>query len=307
MRYAHVAYGATDVTRTLTENLHNLLSDMSLTLFQVLHTIAVECAAERAYSPKVSQVSFFAPVEAVALALGVHRSTVYRALVELRAFGMVDQRGHFTTLRGKTKQDGSLWCVRMRPLEGRAARIQYSDLKRQYRDLGGDVAAGRTVWALMRQSKELPQDGINLNHIRRWALSPTNKNPVMPDCRTASRSNLEALLDVRHAPREDRGQVVDLAAQALAQALRDRGSLNWYRRLLWQLLRRFDATGEDHTYAVYLVAVRARVDASEGFARKPGALFVSRLKDVQWWSNVITGPPTRVGSSSTRNFIRKTI
>jgi hypothetical protein len=106
---------------------------------------------------------------------------------------------------------------------------------------------------------------------------------------------LEAVLDVQYAGQEERGAAVDGAARALAAALSDRGGVMFYRRLLWQLLRRHDATGAAPFHTVYEQARRARVDAAEGFARRPGALFVSRLKDAPWWSEVWDAPPTRVG------------
>jgi hypothetical protein len=293
--YMRAAESAAEVTLSVTQNL-GFLSRAALALFRALHTVAVEVAAARGYSPNTSQVSYFAPLEAVALALGCHRSTVYRALPELRAAGLVDHRGHFTTYRGRTRADGSVWCVRLRPVGGCRARLSYGDLKRQYRDLGSDVEAGCTVWSTMRQSKELPKKaGVDFGLIRRWSLPPTDKTPVTSDCRTTARRSLEAVLDAHHVERGDRARVVDLAAQALAAALRDRGGVNFYRRLMWALLRRSDATGEDHSYSVYLAAQRAAVDAAEGFARRPGALFVSRLKRAPWWSEVWTAPPSRVG------------
>jgi hypothetical protein len=290
------AESAADVSRIVTDNLQATLSSTALTLFRALHTVAVEAAAARGYSVATSEVSLFCPVEAVALALGCHRSTVYRVLPELRAAGLLDVRGHFCTHRGRTRSDGSVWAVRLRPVSGRRARVGYGDLKRSYRNLSGDVETGRTVWAAMRQSKDNPSnEGVNLNYIRRWALSATDKTPVTPDCRTSARRSLEAVLDVQHAGREARSAAVDLAAQALAAALRDRGGVMFYRRLLWQLLRRSDAGAGEHWQAVYLAAVRAAVDSQEGFARKPGALFVSRLKGAPWWSETMNGPPVRVG------------
>jgi DNA-binding transcriptional ArsR family regulator len=296
MRYSEAATCAEDVSRIVTQNLEATLSSAALTLFRALHTVAVEALELRGYSPGTSEVSLFCPVEAVALALGVHRATVYRALPELRAAGLVDVRGHFCTHRGRTRADGSVWAVRLRPVGGRRARVGYGDLKRSYRNLSGDVETGRTVWAAMRQSKENPtNEGVNLNHIRRWALPPTDKTPVTSDCRTAARRSLEAVLDVPHAGREARSAAVSLAAEAMAAALRDRGGVMFYRRLLWQLLRRSDAGRGDHYHAVYLAAARAAVDSSEGFARRPGALFVSRLKGAPWWSEVWDAPPVRVG------------
>ncbi len=296
MRYLEAAESAADVTQTVTQNLDSL-SSTALLLFRALHTVAVEVGAAREYHPGVSEVSLFCPVEAVALALGCHPATVYRALPELRALGLLDVRAHYTTHRGRTRADGAVWAVRLRPVGGRAARVGYGDLKRQYRSLSGDVEAGRTVWAdMMRQSKDNPSRGVNLSFIRRWALPPSHSEPPLPsDCRTAPRRDLEALLDVQHAPREARGAAVDLAAQALAVALHDRRGLNFFRRLCWQLLRRADAGRGDHWHAVYLAAVRAAVDSSEGFARRPGAVFTSRLKAAPWWNELWRGPPTRVG------------
>jgi DNA-binding transcriptional ArsR family regulator len=297
MRYLEVADNAADVSRIITKNL-DFLSSTALLIFRALHEIAVEACEARGYSPGVSEVALFCPVEAVALALGMHRSTVYRALPELRAAGLLDVRGHYCTHRGRTRADGAVWSVRLRPVGGRAARVGYSDLKRQYRDLGGDIAAGRTVWAEMRQSKDNPLREINLDLVRRWALPPSStKSPLPVDCRMASRRSLEAVLDAPHVERGDRARVVDLGAQALATALRDRGGTGFYRKLLWQLLRRFDATGEDHSYSVYLAAQRARTDAQEGFARRPGALFVSRLKAAPWWDAVMHQPQSRVAAA----------
>jgi hypothetical protein len=296
MRYLEAADCAADVTLLVTQNL-DVLSETALMLFRALHTSAVEVGAARDYHPNVSQVSFFAPVEAVALALGCHRSTVYRALAELRAAGLVDQRGHYTTHRRQTRADGSVWCVRLHPGRGVRARLEHDYLKRQYRDLGGDVKAGRTVWAALKQSREQPnREGVDLNYILRWALPPACQAPDRVDCSKAARRDLESLLDVQHAPREARSAAVDLAAQALAQALSDRAGVNFYRRLCWQLLRASDHHGGDHWHAVYMAAQRAAVDASEGFARRPGALFVSRLKAAPWWDEVMRAPPRRVGT-----------
>ncbi len=62
--------------------------------------------------------------------------------------------------------------------------------------------------------------------------------------------------------------------------------MNFYRCLVWQLLR-LEAAGQAAPWhMVYEQARRARVDAAEGFARRPGALFVSRLKGAPWWDEV---------------------
>jgi hypothetical protein len=82
--------------------------------------------------------------------------------------------------------------------------------------------------------------------------------------------------------------MVDLGAQALSQALSDHSGVNFYRKLLWQLLKRFEATGEDYSYQVYLMAQRAAVDVVDGFARRGGALFTARLKLAKFYEPIQT-------------------
>lgn len=292
-----VADCAADVTHTVLQNLEAVLSSTALTLFRALHQVSVEACEARGYVPTVSQVVLFCPAEQVARAVGIHPSTLYRVLPELVEAGLVEARGHYTTLRGRTRSDGTAWAVRLRPVGGCKARLGYSDLKAQYRDLGGDIAAGRTSWALMRESKNPTRGDVDLELIRRWALPPSStKSPLPYDSRTAARRSLEAVLDVQHAEKEQRNSMVDLAAEALSQALSDAGGRNFYRRLLWQLLRAHDRHQGDHFFAVYLIAVRAQVDVREAFARKGGALFTSRVKGATWWDEVMRGPPVRVGA-----------
>ncbi len=295
MRYLEAADSAADVSHIVTENL-GFLSRTALLIFRALHQISLEAVEARGYVPQTSQVVLFCPGEQVARAVGISRATLYRTLPELVEAGLLDARGHYTTLGGRTRADGSLWAVRLRPVGGCKARLGYGDLKRQYRDLGADVQAGRTSWAMLRQSNKLTRGFVDLEVIRRWALPPLHTQPpISTDCRTASRRSLEALLDAPFVEREDRSAAVTLAAEAMAAALRDRAGVNFYRKLLWMLLRRFDATGEAPFGMVYEQARRAAADSAEGFGRRPGALFVSRLKRAPWWSEVMNAPPSRVG------------
>jgi hypothetical protein len=295
---------AADVTRISVEPLKNL-SSTALLLYQALRETAVRTGAARGYVGSVTHVTVHLPLEVVALALGRHRVTIWRTLPKLRALGLVDARPHKCSSAGQTRNDGTLWCVRLNPDEGVPARLTYDDLKHDgWRDLDRDRRRGRTAFRAVRehrekrvqQSEDFPKGAFDLELLLSWSLPPgTEQNPVTPDCCTAPRRDLEAVLDVQYAPREARGAAVSLAAEALSAALRDRGGAGFYQLLLWQLLRRHDATGGAPWYAVYEQARRARVDAAEGFARKPGALFVSRLKGAPWWAEVWAAPPVRVG------------
>ncbi len=278
------------------ENPLENLSGTAIRLYQALRETAVHVGAARGYVGSVTHVTVHLPLEVVALALGRHRVTVWRTLPKLRALGLVDARPHKTTSAGQTRNDGTLWAVRLNPDEGTPARLTYDEMKHGgWRDLDRDRRRGRTAFRAVRehrekrvqQSKDSPQEGFDLQLLLSWSLPPeTDQNPVTPDCCTGSRRDLEAVLDVQYAGQEERGAAVDGAARALAANLGDAGSVMFYRWLLWQLLR-LEAAGQAAPWhMVYEQARRARVDAAEGFARRPGALFVSRLKGSPWWDEV---------------------
>jgi hypothetical protein len=137
--------------------------------------------------------------------------------------------------------------------------------------------------------------GIDIELLRQFVIPETHQDPVRFDCCKDKRLDLESLLDAPFAAKEERNSMVSLAAQALATALSDSGSASFYQKLLWQLLRRYDATGEDYSHQVYLMAQRAKTDVLEGFSRRGGAVFVSRLKQADFYEWVMNAPPVRVG------------
>lgn len=287
---------AVNAAQTLTQRLPATLSETAKRLYTVLVAAGIETARGRGQSSKVTEVVMHCPLEQVAVSAGFHRVTVWRHLPALRALGLLDYRAHKGTLRGETRNTGSVWVVRLSPVRGRKARLSYQDLKHRWRDLDKDVRAGRTSWAQIKRlqhTNKPSRDSLDISNITDWTLTPkTTETPL----RMYVARELECVQDVISAAFSARGEAVDSGARALASALGDAGSLGWYRRLLWQLLRRFDATGEDYSYQVYLMALRARTDRSEGFARRAGALFVSRLKQASWFSEMIGAPPVRVGT-----------
>lgn len=273
------------------------LNPLALRIFGLLHLLSCEFAVRRAYHRNCAQLTFFCPAELVYAHLGITRGSFYRSLRELKALDLVDVRGHKTTVNGwQVRCDGSLWCVKLFPTEGKAARLSFGDLKAKYRDLEADIRAGATVWSEMRQSY---QDGlmqVTFKCLLRWALTPrTQKNHVTLTVASDERSFLEKLLDIPLVPKQELCGAVDSAARALAAHLGD-PHLNFYRYLIWQLLRLHNQ-GQDHLYAISQMVIRAGVDRREGFARCAGALFVSRLKDSGLWDALRNTPAYRVGAA----------
>jgi hypothetical protein len=278
----------------ITNSLPKDLSTKATLLYEALRSIADKVSDNRGYCAAVSVVHFFVPGEVVANALCMARSTLYLKLAELKEAELVEARAHYVSYKGRTRADGMVWAIKMHPERPGAIRVPYDALKKSYRCLSADIANGRTVFREIGQSKKTSTKQVDIQKILAWALPPSTTQK--PDKGLTVRPDLEQVLDVPFVDKEARSAAVDGAAQALAMSLGDAGGLMFYRWLLWQLLRRYNATGEDHSYQVYFAAQRARTDTLEGFARKPGALFVSRLKGAPWWDEVIRQPPTRVGT-----------
>ena len=270
------------------------LNPLALRIFTLIHLLSCEYARARAYHPSCAQLTFFLPSELVYAHLGVTRGSFYRSLRELKALGLVDVRGHKTTINSwQVRCDGSLWCVKLFPNGSKAARLSFDDLKASYRDLQSDILMGQTVWAVMRQSTKDQINLVTFGYLLSQTLSPTTqKTPVTLTGASSERPTLEQLLDIPLVPKSERADAVDQAARIIAAHLAD-AHLGFYRYLLWRLLRLRDA-GHDYFYAVYSMVIRAGVDRQEGFARRAGALFVSRLKASGLWEALEATPRYRV-------------
>lgn len=286
------SFSARQVTRVMKD-----LNPLALRIYALLNLLGCTVAHRRGYHRKASQVSYFCPAESICAHLGISRGSFYRSLKELMALGLVDARGHKTTINGwAVRSDGTLWSVKLLPHKGSRARLRYDDLKAQYRDLEADIEAGNTAYAQTRQSSTGETNIVTLESLLAWALPPVHaQNPVTLTVASKERLSLEILLDVPGIPKQGRREGVDKAARALAQHLTDDASLNFYRYLVWQLLR-LHQQGRNYVLAVYQMVLRAGVDHRECFARKPGALFVSRLKACALWSELREVPLTRVGA-----------
>ncbi len=275
------------------------LSAKARVLYEALRSTGRIVADARGYCTNVSVVFFFCPGEIVAKALCMARSTMYLKLAELRDAGLVEGRAHYITYKGRTRADGMVWGVRLDPEHPKPVRVPYDYLKRSYRCLSADIEAGSTAYAQLGQSKKDSEKQIDNQKILTWALppSPTEK----PDMNLTVRCDLEQVLDVPYAAKQDRNTAVDGAARALAVSLADARGLMFYRWLLWQLLRLSDRHQGDYWHIIYEMACRVRADAAEGFARKPGALFTSRLKRWDVWEHVRRMPPYAVAPAPKNN------
>ncbi len=271
-----------EVVKALTDKLPKDLPKASVKLFGALVGLAVETIREKNYSPATTHLTMHLPLEVLAGVCGMHRVTAWRHLPALRALGVLDYRACKGTLRGETRNTGTLFCLRLNPSVGSKAKLSYQDFKHKWRDLDRDVRRRRTAYRQLKnglqQSVALPGDECNLEALKVWTLNQSDITPVTTDCCKAEKGDLHTILDIFSARKEKKAEKIRFAADAISIALNDSRSKRFYMRVLWGAERRRAATGVDYASKVLAGVLRAATDVTEGFARSGGALFVSRLK-----------------------------
>lgn len=288
---------ALDAAQVIADRTPEHLSETAKTLYTALVATAIETARRRGHVETVTHVKFHLPLEVLADVCGIHRVTAWRNLPALRELGLIDYRPHKGTLRGERRNTGCVWEVRLNPERGSRCRLGYHDLKHKWRDLQKDVYRKRTAYRQIRAvqlSDKTSTSELDVSRLLYWTLPPDLTKPTVAT--DSCTPDLAAILGVTGANKEDRNKLVELAASGMATALGDHSSMSWYQKLLWQILRAADRGQGDFSYQVYLAVTRAAVDRSEGFARRAGALFHSRIKQAPWFQDVMAAPPTRVGT-----------
>ncbi len=282
---------AVSAAAVLAETLPKNLPGTAIKLYTALCGAAVETARVKGCSERTAHVTLFCPLEVLASVCGISRITAWRHLKPLKELGFLDYRSWKSNLRGESRNAGTLFCVRL-GAGGSKVRLSYADFKFRWRDLDRDVRQRRTAYRQLRdglkQSDKTPTNQLELLRLLHWTLpeKEPNKTPLTDSFKDSGRDKLLALLDAKHAVKAARAAAVDRAADALNQVLADH-SRKYYCRLLYGLLRRLELTGEDYLAVVLREAQRAAGDLAEGFARRPGALLVSRLKNYPWYDEVM--------------------
>jgi hypothetical protein len=251
-------------------------------LLELLHQVAMSTVTARAYPVVPSQVTIHQPQKLIARALGCHLVTVWRWAQELVTAGLIAARGHYTSSKGSTRIDGTLYAVSLQT--GHRAHLTHDDLAHQWRDLDADRVAGRTAWKASQGSEQRQAEGW-FQILKNWAVTPgaINDDPLVPDhCRVPGTLRDAAyvlpLLASTHPSK--RPGLVGMLASTIAHALRDQHSRRFWCKVIW---RAFSAEMEGRGGLQTLAAQLARLDADRREwpgLKRPGALLVSRLRMV---------------------------
>ena len=238
------------------------------------------------------------PNDALRWALGLANSSFYRVIGSLKAKGLIAGGAWRTraTLRVKgayrsgVYAAGSLYAVCL-PHRTRRPRLEREDYAHPWRDLEGDVAAGKTAWELVGESASPPKEDLEaFTLLLAFSLSPSAKPKAL------AVDSPTALLRAKGGRR----QRVEALARALAEEFRDPGSVRFYAHLLWGALRLEDyglRQGALEVLAWAIGRVREAVATAE-FSRwkvlRPGALLASLLKREGLLDQIRQAPQWRV-------------
>jgi hypothetical protein len=279
---------AVDVAKVLASRTPETLPAQAKRVYQALLIPALENALERSYV-NPSRVTFHCPAEIISTSLKISRMSLWRAVQVLKAAGLIDNRAHKGNCRGRVRNTGSVWQIRLTPNHGKKCRLSYEELKHSWRpNFNDEIRQGRSSYRALVTYKRTSRE-LDIDLLRKWSVdSFKNSNPVnISVCNKPKNAVLEVLLDVSSArPGRDTVARVDLAAQALATALADKRSVNFYRLIVWNALKA-SQRGVDLFQVLYQVAIRARVDVRENWSRKGGAVFTSRLKQTEFWDELM--------------------
>jgi biotin operon repressor len=241
--------------------------DPEATPFRLLRAalaLALSSAHERGYKVKgLSQATFHLPVELLAKALGIDRTTLWRNLAPLEEAGLVATARHLGRLAGRVATTGTIWAVVLQP--GRRARLRYEDLAHPWRDLDLDRKQGKTAFNVLKAVKKGFR--ITFRFLLDWALGrrPTPWSPP------PTGDELEDILSLPGLAPQERPDLIDRLSATIAWKLGDPGSRRYYAGLLWRVVE-----GQLRPEALLTLIRRAMAAIGEGVAR-PGALVAQAL------------------------------
>lgn len=266
---------------------HPLIPTRAVALYRNMLHYATADMHILGYHLTAIQHTFFTVSEAFCHVHRLSKATFYRHLNELKETGLVDYRGHRTTLSGRgSRCDGTLFAVKLHPDRDARARVPFEYLKAQdYRNLQQDIEDKRTFWQLRQSFNGDAKETSARSQLLKWihskctSLQAQVSNPRFLTVSLASKSGLEAVRDVTCGSQQQRSQRLTDAVQATVRALNDHHSAPFWWKFYDGLETLAKRDGKDYATHVHLALERERTAYEEGFARNPSALFIARLKD----------------------------
>lgn len=256
-------------------------------VFTLLFEVGLTTLQSKGQALTATQAVVHQPVEIICKALGISRVTFYRHLATLKGLGLVYSKAHTGNWFGLARKTGTLFAVTLKPHT--RARISHEDYRHKWRDLEADTQReGRTAYSFLQTLQSLPNSKEACRTaLKAWAVNPgTTQKPVTNDCKGNLADTVYSLEMLSQSHYSERPKLIDSFAQALARGFIDSHNLNFWRKLLWDALRR-DMEGLGSLYKLTNALTRLMADVQEWQGLKaPGALLVHRLKECGLWDEL---------------------
>ncbi len=261
------------------------LSRGAAEVWSLLHELALHRAREQAFSVVPSQVVFHLPAVMLAAAAGYSERHLYRLADELRAAGLIDERGHVAQVGRLRRFDGTLWSIATQP--GARPRLRWEAFRHDWRpEFAAEYHSFRGAWREVQEVMSEPSTSERQRRLlglaKTWvAATRTAKNPVEDgsDIRPAStlRAVADALPGLLGLHPVQRHREVSRLAGEIAHVLGEPGRFRQHCATLYAAIQ---AENELRPGLQALAAALCRLaaDLAEGAPwRKPGAVLAARL------------------------------
>ena len=312
--------------------LKSFLTPSAYSLYSLLQDVALTIATHRGYkgieSGALTSLTLFCPKEVIAKALNVDPRTIYRAALLLKEKKLIDNRVIKSTLKGEKRNAGTLWKVKLNPINESTPKFNAEELSHSWRDMDADAKQGR--YAMEFKEGETPSTTLDVNNLEpmsdinrtinklsskdkvlAWALPPNtneiNSLSISDISKNEVAASLTAILDVDASPFdsfEARQQAVNIAALSLSLILSDSHSLNYWRNLLWQMVRCNDLGQGNYFFELYEQARTVEYDAKGEKMKRPAAVLISRLKARSWYEHVLRDVPRYPVARNSRKVMK---
>ncbi len=263
------------------------LTTGAMRLHDIVHDLALHILALRAHEALPDALTFHLPAVILAAAVGYSERHLYRLADELRAAGLIDERGHVSQVGKLRRYDGTLWNVALK--HSVRARLRWYDFRENWRpdfaeDYHGEKGAFREVQEVMSQPLTCEGKQARLQALAQtWAAA--TRTPKKPAKGGSDMRPSAALSSVVHSlpglihlhPRQRHREVSRLAAD-LAHALNEPGRLKQWAKAIYAALQAENELRPSlHHFASQVARLAADI-AEEAPWRKPGAVLAARLR-----------------------------
>lgn len=216
----------------------------ALRLWELVHSLGLQTALERRYSPATSQVVFALPQSLLAAALGYTDRHLRNLQNELEAAELLDSHPLAARVQGRNLWSTTLWAVKL-TTRSTTPRLRPEDFISEWRDFETDLQRKNTAQSIISGLKTL-EETKRVFVLFRVAVSgifeiPTRYPSFRPEIHLGDVQ--EAIYRLGDLAEGATPGAVGSLAEALSSGLNDSHSLRWWAKQLWKACGSWERIG----------------------------------------------------------------